>query len=372
MGYVWVLDIIRFAAATLVALFHFTWRNDNGVHAFASGWVGVEIFFVISGFVITGSAHDVTAIEFLRKRFARLYPTAICCALLSYAVILFFADEAHYAGLPVLNSFAAFVRSIALLHGPFLTSALWTLPIELMFYLLVTGIIISGGIRRIEIFAILLTFWSAPYLILFFLHSYALTEIPVTSLGYGAYNLTLWRHGCFFGLGILLWFAAREPRNPFRILMMGIAILLCCIEIAARSQELSDSFAFPVAPSKLAISALVEFFFCVFLILLSGIFNSRIKLDHTKQKIIRTIGLMTYPVYLTHEATGGAVLGMMLVGDIPFPAAIVAAMLASLAAGFFVVAYAEPPLRACVLGIIDPFLASVTKYRNVRYWLGQF
>jgi hypothetical protein len=68
------LDLIRFAAAAMVLVFHvcfWSWANP-GSSSFAlsgnvlqlpsvgsitwSGWIGVEIFFVISGFVIVQSA----------------------------------------------------------------------------------------------------------------------------------------------------------------------------------------------------------------------------------------------------------------------------------------------------------------------------
>jgi peptidoglycan/LPS O-acetylase OafA/YrhL len=71
--YIGGLDIVRFYAAALVLMFHFTfvsWDSPYGpnfgidyaphypeLQFFKSGWVGVEIFFVISGFVIAQSAN---------------------------------------------------------------------------------------------------------------------------------------------------------------------------------------------------------------------------------------------------------------------------------------------------------------------------
>jgi peptidoglycan/LPS O-acetylase OafA/YrhL len=91
-----LLDPLRFAAALGVAVFHLTfwswaWPSigvapgfehyvaaDLQFQSAASftwfGWVGVEIFFVISGFVIANSARNVSAREFLFGRALRLYP----------------------------------------------------------------------------------------------------------------------------------------------------------------------------------------------------------------------------------------------------------------------------------------------------------
>src|SRR5689334_12900580 len=44
------------------------------------GWVGVQIFFVISGFVIANSANAVSPIAFARSRVLRLYPAVWLCA----------------------------------------------------------------------------------------------------------------------------------------------------------------------------------------------------------------------------------------------------------------------------------------------------
>jgi peptidoglycan/LPS O-acetylase OafA/YrhL len=84
------LDIVRCVAALYVMLYHYgcwIWAGNNlpGIigaqdHWMAPfswpGWVGVEIFFVLSGFVIAYSAQGNTASGFAKRRIIRLYPTA--------------------------------------------------------------------------------------------------------------------------------------------------------------------------------------------------------------------------------------------------------------------------------------------------------
>lgn len=73
------LDILRFLAFSLVVLYH------SNVPGFENGWIGVDIFFVISGFVVTKSAlalisesdsqiSSSPAFTFIKRRFTRLFP----------------------------------------------------------------------------------------------------------------------------------------------------------------------------------------------------------------------------------------------------------------------------------------------------------
>ena len=107
-----LLDPLRFGAAFGVALFHqmfwsWAWVSighpgfERTVAADVQypsaapftwfGWVGVEIFFVISGFVIANSASKSSATEFLFGRALRLYPAVWVCSTLTFIVLLLFA-----------------------------------------------------------------------------------------------------------------------------------------------------------------------------------------------------------------------------------------------------------------------------------------
>lgn len=81
-----ILDGMRFCAAMVVLLFHFAFRSwtsadiptvvNYGLLGDISkyGYLGVDLFFMISGFVILMSAEGRTATAFVRSRAIRLYP----------------------------------------------------------------------------------------------------------------------------------------------------------------------------------------------------------------------------------------------------------------------------------------------------------
>lgn len=95
------LDILRFAAAGGVMLHHYTgrWGVLEALNLsrrtplsespwLRSGWVGVEIFFVISGYVIAMSAENTTASDFIRRRALRLWPAALICSTITALLLL--------------------------------------------------------------------------------------------------------------------------------------------------------------------------------------------------------------------------------------------------------------------------------------------
>ena len=93
-----VLDGLRILAAVVVLSAHYVhpaiWGADNaelfGPLATASryGWLGVELFFMISGFVICMSAWGRPLGSYLRSRVIRLGPAYWFCVLATGAVMV--------------------------------------------------------------------------------------------------------------------------------------------------------------------------------------------------------------------------------------------------------------------------------------------
>lgn len=84
------IDGLRAIAILLVLLYH------GGLSLFPSGFIGVDVFFVISGFLITGIIHDslnnsrFSFVDFYNRRLWRLQPVLVCLIFFTSIVTLLF------------------------------------------------------------------------------------------------------------------------------------------------------------------------------------------------------------------------------------------------------------------------------------------
>ena len=326
------------------------------------GWVGVEIFFVISGLVIANSAHWASPRQFAVGRFLRLYPTAWCAAVFSYPVFLWSIGSRGHSILPLF-------LSLVLLHAPFLASAYWTLPIELSFYSLILLMLVFRAFRYIERFSIVLILLDAPYLLALWLSARGIIHWRLLDFEFGAGNMLLLRHGIFFGLGILIWLH-KEGRLSRAGMCAGVlAIVLSFAEIYSRSVEFYLEFTRSnvtphLAWRHLGLTANLAFCLGFGAILLSIKFNHLFPSGIKTRYFVRTLGLTTYPFYLLHQRVGGFAIDRTTrigVGHIP---SLLIALAATEAISLLIALYCEPALRS-LLRKLMPGLRTVQPIRLV-------
>ena len=113
----------------------------SGLGAFAWwGWVGVELFFVVSGYVIAASVGGAGPRDFVRRRALRLLPGAwVCASLTALALLVGSSVAATTVAARWLNSML-----VAPLGEP-IDGVYWTLGVEVVFYAVVAALIRAGA-----------------------------------------------------------------------------------------------------------------------------------------------------------------------------------------------------------------------------------
>lgn len=345
-GNLMALDLLRFGCALLVLAFH--WGNgfafrpppggqallggmpvDSGWAPFVnSGWIGVELFFVVSGFVIAWSAEGSGAAAFARRRFLRLVPAAWLCASVTAAALLAFGALAPGTVIALWLG--------SLLFWPMfgIDPSYWTLAIEVNFYLLV-AVSLRGGatLGRIERVGALLGVASAAY----WIAGYFAPIPPATDR---IVQLTLLPHGCFFALGILIRSRQQLARRPLWFVWLAPACVAALIEIEAHRIVMNGDTPAYLPPLLLFLLGLLP-------ILFAGRLQPWLARRADPSRAA-TLGLMTYPLYLLHQELGAVLIGGMLHLGIAYWPAAAAAFAVMLALSWAVVRLGEPRVRAAL------------------------
>jgi len=173
-GHIPALDGVRGIAIALVLLSHFMLRayfqDERAYFITQFGWIGVDLFFVLSGFLITGILLDSKYNEhywrnFYRRRALRILPLYYFVVLVTWLTILFIEKAPErLQGYDSFTWFFTFTPNIAMgLKNDFLYHShifnlnhLWSLAIEEQFYLFWPLIVRYVPMRPLAIFCLVL------------------------------------------------------------------------------------------------------------------------------------------------------------------------------------------------------------------------
>jgi exopolysaccharide production protein ExoZ len=262
------------------------------------GWIGVEVFFVISGFVIAASASGRTPVQFVRSRVTRLYPAAWICASITLLFLFWLGTPVDFG---LLNRY---VRSVTLFPlFPWIDPVYWTLAVEIVFYALVFVLILLGRLLWLPFVMLVITAIGFFYQVALLAERAGL-DIPVfRELGPQIGRLSLISYGCFFAVGVLMWILKSQRPRFWMLPALALALMTCTMEIANHNAHVAAE----MTQTDLSLGSLWWVPVSVWTIATFFIYLSATKSwTGIPHGLARQAGLMTYPLYLLHFTVGVA------------------------------------------------------------------
>jgi peptidoglycan/LPS O-acetylase OafA/YrhL len=329
------IDGLRAIAVTSVLVFHAFPKR------FPSGFVGVDIFFVISGYLITGILLDQVGkgsfsyLDFYSRRIKRIFPALLMVLgatwFASWYVLLpdEFAQVSRHvaAGSSFIANFALWSES-----GYFDASAdtkpllhLWSLAVEEQFYI-VWPILISLVFAKSKrhFFSIAIALWVVSFLV----SLWSTYESP-TAAFYSPWT-RFWELGTGGLLAYMKGYRSELIDRHKNIQgWLGAALLLFAFLFTGKTDPFPGWIALaPVVGSALIISAGMQSSFCRYVL---------------ANKVLVFIGLVSYPLYLWHWPL--LVLPKIVLGDALSPLLRVALLSAAFVLAVFTFYVVEGKLR---------------------------
>ncbi|MEQ6276907.1 acyltransferase family protein [Kluyvera huaxiensis] len=278
---------LRCYAVLLVVLFHY------GVPGFSSGFIGVDIFFVVSGFLMSAIIipgvlnRDFKLFDFYISRIVRIVPSIIFLLVIFYAISFTFAppesfkDYSKYAIKSLL--FVSNIAYLNLQNGYFTGDSdsnfllhTWSLSVEWQFYLVYPLMIMltASAIRKLK---------SLLTLVLFILAASLLTSIHYSTIDSSFNFYTLFTRAWEMAFGGVVFILSQNKSKNAILYRIGIVLLAISAYVSYNIQ---------LWPGYLALLPVIS----TALILYSANQHSII----FNNKASQLIGSASYSIYLWH------------------------------------------------------------------------
>jgi peptidoglycan/LPS O-acetylase OafA/YrhL len=288
-----VLDGLRLLAALAVLFYHYTATSDGywhpaGVRQFrllrhlsAYGWLGVNLFFLISGFVICMSSWNRGLGDFFVSRVARLYPAYFVGIAFTTVVVRTFPTP----GIPRLNIPDLLANLTMMQTGldvPNADGPYWTLWRELLFYMTFAIVIWRGvNYRRAVTFCLAWTIISVLT---------TASKDPTLHMVVDA------EYSMFFVAGVAMYLIYRFGCNALLLGIVGFSWILAVHQASVLVPLIAKETSILLS----VVVAIITMSFGVVLAAALGWF------DNVQWRWLTTAGALTYPLYLIHGYAGAA------------------------------------------------------------------
>ena len=375
-SYLAYLDGLRAFAIIAVLLFH---GDNNWLHG---GFLGVEIFFVISGFIISTLLFDelnktgrVDLGRFWIRRLRRLLPAAFTMMISTWiCVLLLFPDEINqiYEDLPYgfsfLNNWNYIINERSyfdLIGRPRLFEHLWSLGVEFQFYV-AWALICCLLFKQSRWFATVAIIYMALYSTCQMLALYTPNEDPSR-----VYFGTDTRASALL-VGALLALLLQKVKEPLSYAQCHLTNLLSIFSIVGLIlfcvyAKSTDSALFQGGFLCVSLLTAIVIGSCL---LMSKQNHSSVILSILSSNILSIIGIRAYGIYLWHWPIFGLTQPWV---DVPFEGATLFIFRLVLTAFFSEITYRfiENPIRSgCIARALESIMESTgaEKKKLITAW----
>lgn len=277
------IQYMRAIAAFLVVIHHAAWKgvqfSNDPLHWFHVGSIGVDLFFIISGFIMcyTVNKKKVLFLNFIKDRFVRIIPLYWLLTSLALIGYLVFPEKINSSGgeTDILASYTLFPS-----EGKYLINNGWTLSYEFLFYFIFsTSLLMNLYIKFLLPCLIIFTFYIFGFIInsdnyfFLFLTSHYILE---------------------FSFGILAFYIFQKNIKSF---YWAVFFILISIVFVLYVNINIDN----VKPNRIIQFGLPSFVFFIGVILMEPIF--RTKSNFFLSRLLIALGDSSYSLYLSHIFT---------------------------------------------------------------------
>lgn len=291
------LDILRVVACLAVILYHYTFRGAarDGMTTFSLqeidcvtkyGYLGVELFFVISGFVISYSAENRSAGAFLIARATRIYPGFLFCMSFSFLVLWALGPQGEALdGVQWLANLAIVAPAF---HAQFVDGVYWSIVCELIFYAWIFLLKTASAYGRYTLEIV------AAWMIISALNIYSWKN---GTLSY----ILLTKYSAYFAAGIVIYEIFYKARFVGFPVFFGLILPLALIQ---GTNEIRYHRAYYAGTDfNVWVGAVLNI--AVIAIVAAALRRPPMR---ARRGVTVLLGAATYPMYLIHQRIGYAML----------------------------------------------------------------
>ena len=349
------LDNLRALAIALVFMYHYmVFVSGEPTFGWASsvGWVGVDLFFVLSGYLIGNqlfsglvARRELSLSRFYARRALRTWPVF----WLVLAAYFIFPSVMGGKPPPPLWKFLTFTQNYQLQPGTAFSHA-WSLCIEEQFYLvlpLVVLLAVKVGSRRLQAWLLLLALLAVGIGARWVLwNAYGLESTGKINGYYpNVYYATLGRFDEFLpGIAValaknyhpLLW--QRLMARGAALFGIGLAATVAVLYGVLRHYYIDD-YGYPLFMSVFGYSLVAM----AFSLLVASALSPHSPLQRIKIPGAYSLALWSYSIYLTHKPVGFILKGYLAPYGLQQPVQVLLITAASIAVGAVLYRLVELP-----------------------------